>query len=160
MMKLRIATLVLPLALTCSMALADDSNMNNNASNSSMASPSVTTTNSALLSSVLQELQASGYTSIKKIELDDGIYQIDTFDPSGDEITLRVNPKTGVILNKPDELKTITMQQAAANIEKAGYMKIKSIECDDDYYEVDALDKNGDDVDLKVNRKTGVVSDD
>lgn len=160
-MKLRIATLVFPLALVCSTGYADTNNtMNSN--NAAASNQSSNQSNSVLLSSILQELQANGFNTIKSVALDDGVYHVDAFDAGGEEVTVKVDPNTGAILNK-DDIKTkytITLQQAASAVENAGYMKIKSIECDDEYFSVEALDKNGDEVDLEVNRSTGAVSED
>lgn len=164
-MKLRIATLVFPLALVCSTGFADTNNTmnsNNAAASNQSSNQANNQSNSVLLSSILQELQANGFNTIKSVALDDGVYHVDAFDAGGEEVTVKVNPETGAILNK-DDIKTkykITLQQAASAVENAGYMKIKSIECDDEYFSVEALDKNGDDVDLEVNRSTGAVSED
>ncbi len=156
-MKLRIATLVLPLALVCSVGFADT---NTNSMASSDPAASSTKSDSVLLSSVLQELQANGYTTIKSVTLEDGVYKVEAYDAGGTEVTVKVNPDTGAILDKPQNKNKITMQQAAAAVENAGYMKIKSIECDDDSYSVEALDRNGEDVDLEVSRSSGAVSED
>lgn len=162
-MKLRIATLVLPLALACSVSFADTSTANTTNNNAQSSAQTSGQSSTVLLSSILQELQANGYATIKSVTLEDGVYKVDAFDSAGEEVTVKVNPDTGVIMNKDDDQNSkykVTLQQAAAAVENAGYTKIKSIECDDDFYAVEALDKDGEDVDLEVSRSSGAVSED
>jgi hypothetical protein len=163
-MKLRIATLVLPLALACSVSFADTTTTNtptnNNAQSLAQKSPQG---NAVLLSSILHELQANGYGTIKSVILEDGVYKVDAFDTAGEEVTVKVNPDTGAMMNNDDDHSSkykVTIQQAVAAVENAGYTKIKSIECDDDSYAVEALDRDGEEVELEVSRSSGAVSED
>lgn len=143
-MKLRTMTLLLPLILTSSIALADED---------------VPNTGVMPLSSILQHLQAEGYKNIKEIEWEHQVYEAKVFDQNGQELELKITPQTGAILNKPatDTVK-ISLEQAVIAIEKAGYSRISDIERKKHYYKAKAMNAQGKKIKLHVDITTGAVS--
>lgn len=140
-MKLHIA-LVLPLVMACSVAFAAPAQQ-------------------MPLSSIIQQLKTDGYYGFDKIDMERGVYEITVFDKMGHEFKLKVNPTTGVILNKPTpDVASITMEDAVVAVEKAGYTNIKEIEIkhDKNYFKVEALNAQGKKVKLHVDAKTGAVT--
>lgn len=164
-MKLRTTILMLPLIISCSMAFAD--------STTTVMTTTTATTQSTMtmpLSSILQQLRAKGFVCVKKIKMVNGVYEATAINKSGEAFKLHIDPQTGAILDKNTvrslnkkmmmNMPNISMVQAAANIEKAGYTQIKEIKCacHHDYYKAEAMNASGETVDLTVNKTTGVVS--
>lgn len=168
-MKLRTMILALPLAMTCSMAFADNTAP---ATTTTVVTTTATTqsTTAMPLSTIIKQLNASGFVCVKKIEMAHGVYEAKVLNKEGQMFKLKIDSKTGAVL-KQDSVKkinkkmmmdmpTVSMEQAAANIEKAGYVQIKEIECacHHGYYKAEAINANGKEVDLEVDKITGAVS--
>lgn len=109
------------------------------------------------MSSILQKLQAQGYNNIQKIKFEDGQYEANVSDAQGQIKKLKIDPKTGKIINLSKETQTyITALEAVKKVEAAGYHNIYELKVDNEY-EVKALDKEGNKKELEVNTKTGKV---
>ncbi len=159
-MKLRIATIALPLALICSAAAYAETTATTTAATTTVAAPAMATTQTVLVSTILEKLNAAGYVGIRDIELEHGVYEVKAFNKDGHHFKLKIDPKTGEILHKPmnKPAPAVSMQQAALAVEKAGYTKIIEIECEHKYYEVKAHDADNKKVKLDVDKMTGAVT--
>lgn len=85
-MKLRAATLVLPLVLVCSASF-------------SAATPATPTTSQNILSfqQALDVIEKAGYTNLHKIELERNYYIVDAQDAEGKKIDFKLDAMTGAI---------------------------------------------------------------
>lgn len=144
-MKLRNLA-ALPLIMISAVAFADDDHYQMPA-------------NTMPLSSIIQHVQTEGYKNINDIEWEHGVYEVKVFDQYGREFKLAVNPQTGAVLNKQTESPvSISMEQAAVAIEKAGYSKISELEIKRHGYKAKAFDAQGNRVRLHVDAATGAVT--
>jgi uncharacterized membrane protein YkoI len=110
------------------------------------------------LSQILQSLQTQGYSIVRKIKFDDGIYKAEVINQQGKEVKIEVNAQTGKIIKPQGNKNRLTLLEATQKAEKEGYHNIYKIEADDDEYEVKALDKDGKKVELEIDATTGKVS--
>jgi hypothetical protein len=170
-MKLRTAILVLPLAITCSIAFAEVTSTT--MTNTTTASTVKEANTMMPLSSILQKLEKDGYVCVKKIELEHGAYEAITMNKSNQVFKLKIDPVTAAILKQHEKreharmmkdfkanMPKVSMAQAAVNIEKAGYTQIKEMKCacHHDYYNAEAKNASGKKVELEVNKTTGIVT--
>lgn len=168
-MKLRTIILTMPLIITCSMAFAGNTIP---VTTTTIVTSTETTQSSTKmpLSTILQQLKTAGFVCVKEIQMENGIYEAMAMNKSGKAFKLDISPQTGTVLKETSvtdmdkkmmkNMPKVSIQQAALNIEKAGYVQIKEIEgaSQRDFYKAEAIDAKGTEVDLKVNKKTGVVS--
>lgn len=61
--------------------------------------PAVQAQRELSLAQVSEKLTAAGYTSISKIERERSVYEVRATDKAGARVKLKVDPKTGEILN-------------------------------------------------------------
>jgi uncharacterized membrane protein YkoI len=117
------------------------------------------------LSQILVNLQSKGYTDIRKIEFEDGVYKVDMVSKLGKETDLKLSPENGEILStktgsthRNPHLLAVSPLEAAKKVEAAGYHSIYKIELKEDEYEIEALDAKNDKAELTINGKNGKVS--
>jgi uncharacterized membrane protein YkoI len=117
------------------------------------------------LTQILVNLQSKGFTDIRKIEFEDGVYKVDMVSQFGKETDLRLNPENGEILStktgsthRNPHLLTVSPLEAAKKVEAAGYHSAYKIELKEGEYEVEALDARNHKTELTVNGKSGKVS--
>jgi len=112
------------------------------------------------ISQALQTLEQNGFTVIKKIEFDDGQYVAKVVNNEGKTIKLRLDGKSGKILNQPKATKArLTALEVAKKVEQAGYNSIYKIDVEwfKDKYAVEAYNEEGKKVELNVNATTGDI---
>lgn len=111
------------------------------------------------MSSVLKSLQAKGYNSIEKVKFEKGEYEVKAVNSQGKMEKLKINAKTGEILNMPKATQTeITALEAVEKVEAAGYKDLYKLEAGSNKYEVKALDASGKKAELDVDAVTGKVT--
>lgn len=112
------------------------------------------------MSEILKIVQTRGYSAIREVEFDDGLYEVEALDEKGNQIIVRINPHTGDFINtqKPKKY-PVSILEAAQKIEDAGYHHIYKIETHGSQYEVNALDKKGKKVKLRLDASTGKIFD-
>ncbi|KTD75236.1 MULTISPECIES: PepSY domain-containing protein [Legionella] len=110
------------------------------------------------MSEILKIIQARGYSAIREVEFDDGLYEVEALDGKGNQIIVRMNPHTGDFIKNPIPNKyPISILEAAQKIEDAGYHTIYKIEVHGSQYEVNALDKKYKKVKLRLDASTGKI---
>jgi hypothetical protein len=116
--------------------------------------------NSLPMSKILQNIQKEGYSVVKKIEYDDGKYEVKAIDNAGNDAKLEIAPTTGEIIKPKDEVAPkLSIFDAVSKVETAGYKNIYKIETSKDKYEVKAYDKNNKKVSLDVDANSGAIKD-
>lgn len=105
----------------------------------------------------IQKLHDKGYKNIHEIEFKDGFYKAKVFTAEGNKLELRVNTKTGEIENPKGNPKFLSLLDVVKKVEAEGYRDISKISFDEDEYEVAAKDKEGNNVKLEVDAKTGKI---
>ena len=115
---------------------------------------------------VTQVLKNAGWAIIQELELDDGLWEAEVRRAKGQpKVEVYVHPITLAILNDGGApasggtgMSALTAQQIIAALQNAGYTNIHDVEFDDDgYWEADAINRNGQCVELRVNPTTGAV---
>lgn len=111
------------------------------------------------MSEILKILQTRGYSVIREVEFDDGLYEVEAFDEKGIQLIIRMNPNTGDFINT--NLKTkkypISMLEAAQRIEGAGYHTIFKIEAHGSQYEAKALGTEDKKIKLRIDANSGKI---
>ncbi len=102
-------------------------------------------------------LQRAGYSEIRDVEYDDGLWEVEVRRAYGlwDEIS--VDPDTGEIFDMRGNRPVLTMRELLARLERQGYRDITDIERDAGVWEVEASDARGHRLDLKVSGHDGRV---
>ena len=112
---------------------------------------------------VRERLVAAGYTQIEDLEFDDGVWEAEARNGSGQRVDLIVHPVTGAILSEtPDggavaPVGLLTAAQIRAALEAAGYTQIRDLEFDDGYWEADARNRQGQRVELTIDPRTAAI---
>lgn len=118
----------------------------------------VTQTQSPLIA-VINRVQGANYPVVKSIELTHGVYKIEAINRLGQEVDIEVDPTTlNIIKPKASNALQINILDAINKVTQSGYHNIYKIESDDNSYEIQALDKDGNKVELTVDGATGKVS--
>lgn len=114
------------------------------------------------MSKVLESLKSKGYNFIKEIKFDDGVYEVKAFNLDGNEVKIKIDPKTGNIIPEQKVTDRMTALDVSKRLEAMGYSKISEIEMSRDLnkYEIKALNKEGKKVKVDVDAKTGNISKD
>lgn len=113
--------------------------------------------NSVPMSNILQTLQNKGYKVVQEVKFEDGRYHVKAINAQGIETDVQVS-ESGEIANPKDAQMGLTALEAIQKVESAGYKNVYQIEVESDKYEIKAHDKEGKEVTLKVNNKTGEIS--
>lgn len=52
---------------------------------------------------VIAKLEEAGYTAIDEIDKDDGVWEVEATNPSGQRVEIHIDPRTGEILREKSE---------------------------------------------------------
>jgi roadblock/LC7 domain-containing protein len=103
---------------------------------------------------VRAHLIANGYTNINDIEFEEGVWTADATSADGSLVEVTLDADTGKII--PDEgTATVGRAQVIANLTALGYTNLHDIDFENGVWKVEANDKTGADVELKVDPNTG-----
>lgn len=117
----------------------------------------------AAMVQVLQNLQTSGYSAIKEIEYEDGVYKVTGLSDSGKKVKAVISPSGEMPANLPfskvvPTQPPVTMLQAIQKVVAAGCNDIREVKTKSNYYKIEGFDSKGKDVEFKVDKTTGKVS--
>lgn len=117
---------------------------------------SASDTKTPKLSDILQQLDSKGYTNIQDVEYDHGILIVEGINDNGIKFELHLDPKTGAILKQQHHLRTrLSIIDIAKQIEAKGYITIDEIEFDEGIYKVEAVNKNEEKIEMRIDPNTG-----
>lgn len=139
------SALAVALATAAGGALAHDHDRGDRRAADSMTAPQVRAA-----------LEADGYTDIRDVEFDDGMWKADAKSAEGRDVDLRIDAKTGRIY---PENATPTLGEAdiRAKLSAAGYTNVRDVEFDDGLWKAEADDRDGRKVDLRLDGGTGAI---
>jgi hypothetical protein len=119
------------------------------------------------LSEVLTNLQSQGYT-VKRVQVQEGKYQMKGMDQQGHRVAMSVDPSNGEILNSTQKSGTseplnsnpgtLSALDAVKKVEQSGYHQVYKLETGTSEYDVSALDKDNKKMELTVDMKSGKIS--
>ena len=106
--------------------------------------------------SVRAHLLQNGYTNVNEVKFKEGVWTADATSPDGSLVEIKLDADTGKII--PDEnTATISKEAVIAKLSAEGYTKIHDVEFEGGVWKVEAHDRTGADVELKVDPDTGKV---
>ncbi|MFY2763224.1 PepSY domain-containing protein [Arenimonas sp. MALMAid1274] len=106
---------------------------------------------------VTQRLASAGYTEVRDIEFDDGLWEAEVRHADGRWHDVAVDGSTGDVLDDRGNTPLITAAELMTRLQAAGYTDIRDTDLDDAVWEVDATSKAGQRVELRINAHSGKV---
>lgn len=105
---------------------------------------------------VMQAVERAGYTDIRDVEFDDGLWEVEATGSDGRRVDLHIDPRNGEVI-APGTAPALTAADIANRLQSQGYSNVRDIEFDDGRYEVEATNPAGQNVDLKVSPRDGAI---
>jgi hypothetical protein len=111
------------------------------------------------MSEIAKRLQAVGYSNIKEIEFEHGLYYAEVYSKDGCALKLKIDPYTGEY-QRPgvNKLEGLSLSDALKKAAAAGYLQVNRAEVKGGIYELRALDAQGHKVKVLVDPATGNLS--
>lgn len=108
-------------------------------------------------SAVTDALNAAGYTEVRDIEQDDGLWEAEVRGTDGKFHDLHIVPATGEILDAHSDRQVLTAKEIESLLTAEGYTKIGDLDLEDAVWDAEAVDAGGSRVDLVINGFDGKV---
>lgn len=102
-------------------------------------------------------LHGAGYTEIREIEYDDGLWEAEVRRASGLWGDVAVDPATGEVFDAQSPRPLIELPAVLAAIESAGYRQVHDIDRDGALWDADAYDLDGQRVELRISGYDGRI---
>ncbi len=106
---------------------------------------------------VIEALAGAGHADVRKVELDDNLWEAEVRGADGRYYDLHVIPETGAILDPKSDRPVLTAAEIRAQLESKGYTDIDDLDLDGAVWEAEAIDASGIEVDLVINGFDGSV---
>jgi uncharacterized membrane protein YkoI len=108
----------------------------------------------------IAKVKEQGYSDISEIEREkNGRFCVEARDPTGKEVEIYVDAKTGEVIKKDKGDKAdLSKDEVIAKLKEQGYPEVSKIERERDQYWVIATDADGKKFELHVNAKTGEIT--
>lgn len=102
------------------------------------------------------QLQAQGFTDIRDVKFDDGMWQADATSADGKRVELRLDPRTGTVY--PDSaVSQLSEADIRAKLSTAGYSNVHDVKFDDGLWKADGTSAAGRNVEVRLDPMTGEV---
>lgn len=105
---------------------------------------------------VIQLVERAGYTHVRDVEFDDGLWDVEATTADGRSVDLKIDPDNGEIID-PFAAPSLSAADVASRLQSQGFSNVRDIEFDDGYYDVEATGPDGRNVDLKVHPRDGRI---
>ena len=102
-------------------------------------------------------LNGAGYTEIRDVEFDDGVWEADVRAADGRWHDVAVDASNGELMDDHSGRPLITATELGARLASAGYRDVHDLDLDDAVWEADATSAAGQRVELRINAHTGRV---
>lgn len=107
-------------------------------------------------SEILQRVEQAGFTDVRDLEFDDGLWEVKALASDGRRVELLVDPTSGEIID-PRSTPALSATDIQSRLAAQGYTNIRDIEYDDGRWEVEATNPRGESVDLKLDPRDGRI---
>lgn len=107
-------------------------------------------------SEILQRVEQAGFSDVRDLEFDDGLWEVKALDRDGRRVELLVDPASGEIID-PRSAPALSADDIRSRLESQGYTRVRDIEYDDGRWEVEATNPRGEPVDLKLDPRDGSI---
>ncbi|KFN51164.1 PepSY domain-containing protein [Arenimonas composti] len=108
---------------------------------------------------VESKLRAAGYTEVRDVEFDDGLWEAEVRAADGRWHDVAIVAADGELLDARGGRPLLTAAEITARLQAAGYATITDLELDDAIWEADAVAADGRRVEIRLNGHTGAVID-
>jgi uncharacterized membrane protein YkoI len=105
----------------------------------------------------ISALQAAGYSTVRDVELDDGLWEAEVKAVDGLWHDVHIDPASGTVIDRRSGGKLLTASEITQKLQGAGYTSIHELDLDEAVWDVEAVDANGQRLELRVNGYTGAV---
>ncbi len=105
---------------------------------------------------ILKRVEQAGFTDVRDLEFDDGLWEVKARDRDGRLVELLVDPASGEIID-PRSTPALSATDIRSRLESQGYTGIRDVEYDDGRWEVEAVNAAGQQVDLKLDPRDGRI---
>lgn len=106
---------------------------------------------------ITRQLNAAGYTEVRDIEFDDGLWEAEVRGRDGRWHDVAVDAANGELMDDRGGRALLPADQLVAGLGAAGYRDIHDLDLDDAVWEADATTASGQRVELRINAHTGKV---
>ncbi len=105
---------------------------------------------------VRAQLEAQGYTDVKDIKFDDGMWEADARSADGRQVDVRLDPRNGTVY--PDKaVSQLSEADIRAQLSSAGYTGVSDVKLDDGMWKAKGRTAGGEKVEVHLDPATGAV---
>ena len=104
-----------------------------------------------------QALQRAGYSEVRELEMDDGLYEADVRLRDGSWTEVHVDPASGAIYDANDTRAQLDADAIRTALAAAGYEQVGDLEREGALWDAEATTRDGKRVDLRVSATDGRV---
>lgn len=105
----------------------------------------------------LSALRDAGYSEVREIELDDGLWEAEVRRANGLWGEVALDPATGEVFDPMADRPMLALAEVLAAIEAAGYQRVHDVDRDGALWDADALDADGLPVELRISAFDGRI---
>lgn len=102
-------------------------------------------------------LQAAGYTTVRDVELDDGLWEAEVKAADGRWHDVHIDPASGTVIDRLSGGKLLTAGEVTEKLKAAGYTSIHELDLDEAVWDVEVVDAQGQRLELRMNGFTGAI---
>ena len=106
---------------------------------------------------VSQQLNRAGYTEVREVEFDDGLWEAEVRRADGRWGEVHVDPASGEVFDRDGALPLLDAAGISAALSTQGYVDIDDLDRDGAVWSADARDASGQRVDLRIAGTDGRV---
>lgn len=103
------------------------------------------------------KLRAAGYTEIKDIEFDSGLWEADVRRDDGRWADIAVDPATGEVFDSRDGRTVLDVRGVTDALASAGYTEVSDLDRDGALWDAEARDAQGQRVELRISGIDGRI---
>jgi uncharacterized membrane protein YkoI len=109
----------------------------------------------------IERVTAAGYTDIRGVEADDGVWELRATGTDGRRVTVYVDGADGTILSpaQPGQA-PLDLAQVMSRLAAAGYADVREVERDDGYWKAEVRTSAGIEREVRVHPLSGAIVDD
>lgn len=105
---------------------------------------------------VRAQLEAQGYTNVKDVKFEDGMWEADATSADGKPVDVKLDPRTGTVY--PDKaVSQLSEADIRAQLSSAGYTGVRDVKLDDGMWKAKARTASGEKVEVRLDPATGAV---
>jgi uncharacterized membrane protein YkoI len=106
---------------------------------------------------VISMLQAAGYSTVRDVELDDGLWEAEVRGSDGRWYDLHIDPSSGAVIDRNSTGTLLTAAEISKLLNAAGYSSVHELELDEAVWDAEALDAQNRRVEVRLNGFTGAI---